>query len=120
MSAGVFTVVNYQMDSGDIAAVRVQPETLAAVIGGETNSAPTGDRTRTGRVKVSGSKRAYGVHARFVSFVWTADPPDGYGQSSGKIIIPDPDVFAAINQDDTGTYLGSAIRVSGKSPEVVR
>jgi len=120
MSAGVFSVVNYETDFGEIGAVRLQPETLAAVVGGATNAAPTGTRTRQGRVKVSGSKKAYGIHARYVSFVWTGTVPTGYAAGGGKLVIPDPTVFNTIVTDDTGTYLGQAIRVIGKSPEVTR
>lgn len=120
MSAGAFTVANYETDFGEIGAVRVQPETLAATLAGTANAAPSGTRTRQGRVKVSGSKRAYGIHARYVTFIWTGTVPSGYAAGGGKIVVPDPTLFNTIVLDGTGTYLGAAIRIVGKSPEVVR
>lgn len=120
MSAGAFEDSKYQTDSGDIRAIRVQPETLAANFGG-ANAAPTGAIDTAGSVRVGGSKRAYGVKARSISIRFTATPPSGYkADQIYRIPILTSALFNSINNKDTGTYLGVAARVVGKSAENVR
>ena len=120
MSAGAFVSSRYQADNGDIRGIRVQPETLAANIGG-LNSAPTGAINATGRARVGGGNRQYGIKARSVTIRFTSTPPDGYkADQLYRIPIMTPARFNAIDTDDTGTYLGVACVVVGKNPERVR
>lgn len=120
MSAGAFTNSKYQADNGDIRGIRVQPETLAANIGA-VNAAPAGAINATGRARVGGGNRQYGVKARSVTVRFTATPPTGYkADQLYRIPIMTPTVYNDIEIDDTGTYLGVACVVVGKNPERVR
>lgn len=119
MSAGAFEFTKYETDAGAILRARVQPETLALVIDGTTNAAPTGDIDDQGSVLIS-SRRRNGVNARYVSLTWTGTPPTGY-KDGGTLRVPimTPTAFNAIAPGDTGTYLGANVRVAGKTGEKV-
>ena len=120
MSAGAFISSKYEADNGDIRGIKLQPETLAANIGG-LNSAPTAAIDTTGRARVGGGNRQYGVKARSVTIRFTGTPPDGYkADQLYRIPILTPARYNDIETDDTGTYLGVACVVVGKNPERVR
>lgn len=122
MSAGAFSSVFYALDNGEVAGIRVQPETLlASFTPGGVNAAATGPATLPTRARVSGGNRRYGIKARSVTIEFTGTVPDGYLAGS-NITLPvlTPAVYNAIVPDGTGTYLGAAIRVVGKSPERVK
>lgn len=123
MSAGAFDVTNYELDNGDIQPIRVQPETLALTIEGTANAAPTGAQTNGNLVRVSGGRRRIGIKARSVRVKFTAAPPAG-GYLAGQIIslpILTKTLYDLIpNAGGTGTYLGVAIRVVGKSSQAGR
>jgi hypothetical protein len=79
MSAGAFIRSFYATNGGAVARIRVQPETELAQIAGTVNDAPAGPATVATTVKVSKSRRAYGIGPRKIGFVF--DPgqaPDGY------------------------------------------
>lgn len=120
MSAGDFVNSKYQSDEGGIYGIRVQPETLALTIEGTTNFAPTGAIDQEGLARVSGSRRRIGIKARSVRFRFTAAPPEG-GYAAGDILTLPILTQAAYNaiprSGGTGTYLGTAIEVVGKSPQ---
>lgn len=120
MSAGSFVDSTYEMNDGNIVAIRVQPETLTLDIDG-ANAPPIG-AVSIGDLsaKVSGSKRAKGVNARTVTVEFTSTVPDGY-EPGGIIRLPilTPAQFVSINKRQAGTYLGNPIRVAGKSAETV-
>ena len=110
----------YEADDGTVYRIRVQPETLAANIGG-TNSSAAGQVDGTGTVRVGGGNRRFGIKARAVSVRFTADPPEGYdGGEILRIPILTPDRYDTISLGSTGSYLGAAVEVVGKSPERVR
>lgn len=121
MSAGVFTLSKYEADSGTVYSVRVQPETLAASVGGGANTAPTGNVTGEPSAMVGGSRRSIGVHCRGVRIRFTGAAPEGY-KPQGVIFIPilTEARYDAITRGATGTYLGAAVEVVGKVPEVIR
>lgn len=120
MSSGVFVDSTYEMEDGNIIAIRIQPETLALDIDG-TNDPPVG-AVSIGDLsaKVSGSRRSKGVNARTVTVQFTGAPPAGYAPG-GTISLPvlTAAKFIEINKRQAGTYLGVAIRVAGKSSETV-
>lgn len=120
MSAGAFQNSKYEMDDGSIKRIRVQPETIAASIGG-ANTAPAGAIDSPGSARVGGGNRQYGVKARSVTVKFTATVPDGYkADQLYRIPILTSAVYDGINIGTTGTYLGSAVEVVGKNPERVR
>lgn len=123
MSAGNFVRSRYQTSSengGGIHPIRVQPETLALVIGGVTNSATTDaiDRQTTARSR-KGSN-AYGVGARCVVLEFTGASPDGYSGDPVAVPVMTPAAFTAYTVGSTGTYLGEAVEVISRIAESVR
>lgn len=122
MSAGAFERSRYEADNGDIHAIRVQPETLAATFGGTANAAPADPVDQQTSARVGGGNRKYGVKARAVSVTWTGAPPSGYEPDELlRIPILTPDLYDSITPNSTvGTYLGANIIVVGKLPERVR
>lgn len=118
MSSGAFTRSKYQSDQTTrIYNIRVQPETIAATLGGNANAAPSGDVTEPTSARARGSRRSLGIVARRVTLEFTADPPDGYEDDLLTIPVLTPTVFNALNIGATGTYLGAAVRVVGLTPE---
>lgn len=120
MSSGAFVSSKYESNAGDIYPVRVQPETLTLALGSATNTAPTAAADQTIRAKVSGSRRSYGVHCRTVTVQFTADKTDYV--ENGKVTIPwlQQDSWEELVPDATGTYLGTACKLVGKSPERIK
>ena len=122
MSSGAFTDSFYESNElGTIHPIRVQAETLALTLGGQANAAPAGTSAIGPSAQVSRGKRSIGINARTVTVELTAALA-GYLAGS-KITLPwmDPDTFAAITPKvTTGTYLSTACKVVGKSPETVR
>jgi hypothetical protein len=120
MSSGEFSNSKYESNSGRVYFAKVQPETLALDIGGSTNDAPAGAIDQEVSAKMNGSRREIGVNARSVSLSWTASPPTGY-DANGVVRVPimTPTFFDSITRGATGTYLGAAVEVVGKSPEAV-
>ena len=121
MSAGPFTNSFYTSDADFVHPIRIQPETLTLTIGGQANSAPTGPADAgTGFVRVSGGKRTYGITPRKVSIRFTATPPTGYAANQTyRIPVLVPGHYQAYIEPklQTGTYLGVACQVVGKSAE---
>ena len=120
MSGGVFTKAKYEGDNGTyIYGVRVQPETLAAVLDGVTNVSATGTLNQGGSARVGGGNNAIGVKCRSATLRFTGTPPAGYAPGSiVKIPILVKATWDALNEaDSTGTYLGAAVAVVGLSPE---
>lgn len=120
MSAGTFQLSKYETNAGGICSCRVQPETLALTIESATNDPPTDAVDQEASAVMNGGRRRIGVNARSVSLRWTATHPTGY-DPNGIVRVPilKPSVWNAISKGDTGTYLGSAVEVVGKSSEDV-
>lgn len=123
MSAGRFERSFYSTDDANIMPVRVQPETIAATVGGVSNDAPDGPATGNfGSASVSQGRRTNGVNTRLVRLAFTGDTaPTGYLEG-GTITLPalQPAFFAACSVGATGTYLGSAVVSVGRSGETIR
>jgi len=121
MSAGPFTISKYEADNGDIYAIRVQPETLLANIGG-VNAAPAGAVDQATSARVTGGNRKIGIKARSVTIRFTATPPTDY-KADGLYRVPilTTGVYDAISATGTtGTYLTVACVTVGKNGERVR
>lgn len=121
MSAGQFLRAFYELNSGEVASIRIQPETAALVMDGVTNTVPAGPADVPGSAAVSRGNRALGINARKVSIRFTAEPPTGYSDNS-VITLPwlQPTTWEALALGSTGTYLGAGVQLVGKSPERIR
>jgi len=122
MSQGFFVVSRYEADDGEIFPIRVQPETLTLVVGGVVNAPPGGAQTRNTLARVSGGRRRIGIKARSVRFEFVGEAPAGYEEGSTLTL---PILTSALyNQiptsGGTGNYLGTAIRIVGKSSQAGR
>lgn len=118
--AGAFSKTKYETDGGSIVNIKVQPETLAANIT-DTNDAPSGSVTAGfPSAAVQLGRREIGIKARAVSLEFTATLPTGYKGGLVRIPILTKALYDAISVGSTGTYLGAAVRVVGKSPESIR
>jgi len=122
MSSGAFTDSFYESNElGSVHPIRVQPETIALSLGGQTNDAPAATGAIGPSAQVSRGKRSIGINARTVTIELTA-ALSGYLAGS-KITLPwlEAATFADITPKvTTGTYLATACKVVGKSPETVR
>lgn len=120
MSAGAFQIEAYETDPGTIHAIRVQPETLAATVGGVANTAADGAIVGLGSASVSRGRRANGINARLVRLRFTGTPPTGY-LANGTVTIPalTPEFYDAATRGTEGTYLSVAVEVAGRSPETI-
>lgn len=119
MSTGAFKFSKYEDDDGNIHPIRIQPETETLSLGG-ANSPPAGTVDDNQFVRVSGSPRAYGLKARWVSFRFTdATPPNGYkpGSLLRLPILTESVYDGIIAGATTGTYQTGAIIAVGKGGE---
>lgn len=121
MSAGSFLATGkYEADNGDIYRIRVQPETVAANIGG-VNAVPAAAVNQSSSARVGGGNRQIGVKARSVTVRFTATVPDGYAANQlYRVPILQKSIYDGVTSGATGTYLGVAVVVVGKNPERVR
>lgn len=124
MSAGQFEISRYSTTGlgVQIMPIRVQPETLAATIGGTSNDPPAGNTTLDLRVNVSAGNNAYGVKPRKATLRFTnqAALPAGYSGDDITIPVMTQATFDAWTLGSTGTYLGSDVQVLSKLPERIR
>lgn len=121
MSEGRFDSSFYALDNGDIAPLRVQPETLQADFGGSTNDGATGPATPgLPSVSLSRSRSAYGIHPRYVTASWDTAPTDYDDRGSVRIVVPIKATFDAIAKGDTFSYVGGTAKVIQKYPEFIR
>ena len=123
MSAGEFTTGIYETNAGNFARVRIQPETLGAVIDSVQNAEGAGPTNQEASAKVSGGKREIGVITRTVTLAWDETPPEGYSGDPVTIPALTPafyDVSIPNDPASIGLYLETAVRVVGRSPERVR
>lgn len=121
MSAGKFEDGFYELNSGEIARIRVQEETKSLTLDGTANAYATGPSTLPTAAKVSGGRRSLGINARLVRVQFTAGPPSGY-KAEGVVALPwfNPTTWEALEKGNTGTYLSTAVKLVGKTAEAVR
>lgn len=122
MSSGRFQDVFYELSAengGGKALARVQPETLAATIGGVANIAAGGPATIPGSAVISRGRRSNGINMRYVTLAWVGEPPVGYEGLTVKIPVLTPATFTAWIKGGTGTYLATPVKVAGRTSEKV-
>lgn len=122
MSAGVFTRARYETNLGVVVPIRVQPETLTAVLGSANNASADEDITiGYPRAVSSRSQRSPGIHARTVTLKFTAAPPTGYavGQTY-RIPVMQEEVWNALGEGIECNYLGVAAEVVSVRAEKIR
>lgn len=118
MSAGSFVQSKYQSDTGDVHIIKVQPETLAATIGGTANAAVAGAVDSVFAAEVNRGARAYGLRPRKVTVAFETDVPTGYRPyTTLSIPVLSAAVFAAVSPGDAVSYAGGNGVVSSKSGE---
>jgi hypothetical protein len=119
MSAGAFLDAFYKTNFGETIRIKIQPETAALVVQGNTNTIPSGANATNEYANVS-SRRRRGVNARKVGVRFVGNPPAGYKPGS-TIYLPwlNPDTFPDPRGDKSATYLQSAAEFVGVSPERV-
>lgn len=119
MSSGAFTIAGYETDNADIVPIRVQPETLTAVLGTANASAGATFATGFPSAQVSKGKRAIGINARTVSIRLTAALAGYKVDSILRVPVMTQARYAALGRGTAVTYLGTAGVVTGKSPETI-
>lgn len=119
MSSGRFVRTVYASDTGEIHPIRLQPETLAATIGGAANAAPSGAATSEISADVSRGGRELGLRPRFITGVWEdGGAPAGYDDRTPvRIPVLTPALFNAASVNGTGSYLGANFTIVSKTAE---
>lgn len=123
MSSGPFSNVFYETsaDNGSyVLAARVQPETLAATFDGTANASAAGPANAPGSATISQGRRSAGVNMRYVTVRWDAAPPTDYSGLTARIPVLDPATFSAWTLNSSGTYLGTAATVVGRTGETIK
>ena len=122
MSAGAFIRSFYETNGGAIARIRVQPETELANLGGTVNDAPAGPPTVSTTVKVSKSRREYGIGPRKCGIVFDAgQAPVGYLAGQAYYIpVMTRAVYDGFVVGDAATYLGGTADIVSKLEESIR
>ena len=116
MSAGRFQRYFYELNSGDVASIRLQPETITA-----WNPSATGPANLPVSAKVSNGNRQFGIKPRTVSLNTGDAPPTGYAANSIlRVPVLTESAWDAIITGNTLTYLTVPMTVVGKNPERVR
>lgn len=117
MSQGAFLSAFYESNNGDVYRIKIQPETAALVIQGNTNTIPAGAGAIAEFANVA-SRRRRGINARKVGIQFGASPPAGYKPNS-TIYLPwlQRDTFPDPLGVTDATYLGASCRFVGVSPE---
>ena len=122
MSAGAFNLVKYEANDNKTFAIKTQPETELLSLAGTVNASGAGsvDDGLPSAI-ASGSRRTIGVHARTVSFKFTAAPASGGYEIGQRLTLPvlTKAAWDAYVKGSVGTYLGAAIVRTGKSDEVI-
>ncbi len=112
--AGRYKKAKYETDDGNIHPIRVQPETVTT-----ENPEPTGGITNDPYVRVSGSKRAYGIKARHATYALQIgdDAPYNGGSVYARVPYLLASALIALNIGSTITYQGKAWTVISKTNE---
>lgn len=119
MSAGAFTSSKYESNSGAIYRMRVQEETINAIIGPVANSPVASAVDQEVSAKASGGKREIGMIARTVTLRFTGAPPANYSGDDVTIPVLTQATFDSWTTpaSQTGTYLDADVEVVGQSAE---
>lgn len=122
MSAGNFTTSKYQASYGSadqVHPIRLQPETIAATGGGESNDPPVDDVNNPISAIASRGNRQLGLRPRYIRCELAGTPPTNYSENSiAKIICLTLNFYNAVAiKGTTVTYLGTTWTVVGFQPE---
>lgn len=123
MSAGRFLRSKYAADYGDgtaIHPIRVQPETIQAVVGAEDNDPPAGEINNPISAQISRGRRSRGLSPRFITIQLpaTSSPPTDYAAGSiTRIPALNAAFFGACVPGAIVEYLGVQWEVVSASPE---
>jgi hypothetical protein len=116
MSAGPFILSKYETDEGNILPIRIQPETRTVAENAEPAAGADGPF-----VKVSGSKRSYGVHPRKITLSRSVGDADyGSAKAYARVVMLTPAAFDAVVIGSTVAYAGVDWIVASKTNESIR
>lgn len=116
--AGRFIRSKYKANNGDVYRVVIQPETALLSFGSVQNAPTVNNVTEKVPLRIKKPLLEKGVKARKMGIKWSEDPPTGYSQDTILYIpILTPELFAAIQLDQLGTYLGKPFLVLSLIPE---
>jgi hypothetical protein len=116
MSAGPFLLSKYETDDGDILPIRIQPETLTVADNAEPEGGADGPF-----VKVSGSKRSYGVHPRKITLSRSVGSADyGTAKAYARVVMLTPTPFDDAVIGSTVAYAGVDWVIASKTNESIR
>lgn len=120
MSSGAFEDGKYISNAGDIYPCRAQPESKALSLGGVANSYPAAATDQPNSARLKSSNKRIGVNARSVRVQLTATL-DGY-KDDAILTIPvfQASVWEGYTKGQVGTYLSTAVKFVGKSPESIK
>lgn len=123
MSQGEFVISRYESNDGPIHPIRLQPETLALVLGGASNDPPVNPVDNEISCYSRKPKERYGIGSRGVRLAWEtpATPPTGYKPFETLVVpILTPALFTAATVGTTGTYQGANVTVVSKLSEDIK
>lgn len=123
--AGAFLRSKYQASYGAgtaIHPIRVQPETVGANFGSDTNDPPDGSINNPISAKISLTSRSKGLRPRFATLqlLSTSTPPTGYKDGAiTKIPVLTPGLFQLLQVGNSVTYLGTTWEIASLTGEEV-
>lgn len=116
MSAGPFLLSKYATDAGAIHPIRIQPETAT-----DDNAAPDGGAGNLPFVKISGSRRSYGIHPRKITLSKTVGEADyDTAKAYAKLTVLTLAAFNAYVIGSTIAYQGTDWIIASKTSETIR
>lgn len=120
MSSGVFEDAKYESNAGGIYPARAQPESKGLALGGVSNAYPTAAADQVVSARLKSSNRKIGVNGRSVRVQLTATLT-GY-KADAVLTVPvfQEAVWEGYAKGQVGTYLGTAVKFVGKSPESIK
>lgn len=120
MSSGVFEDGKYISNSGDIYPCRAQPESKALTLGSVTNAYPTADTDQPNSARLKSSNKKIGVNGRSVRVQLTATLAGYKPDAILTVPVFQASVWEGYVKGQVGTYLGTAVKFIGKSPESIK
>lgn len=116
MSAGPFLLSKYETDDGTVLPIRVQFETLTVADNAEPDGGADGPF-----VKVSGSRRAYGVHPRKITLSRSVGSDDyGSAKAYARVVMLTSAAYDAAVIGSTVPYAGVDWVIVSKTNESIR
>lgn len=116
MSAGPFSLSKYQTDANAIHPIRIQPETEF-----DDNPAPEAGAGNFPFIKISGSRRAYGIHPRKITLSKTVGDADyDTAKVYAKIVVLTKAAFTDFVIGSTIVYAETDWIVASKTSELIR